>query len=146
MNAIIQLFNRDISKLEQEISLFNNEKNLWEVRSGIENSSGNLCLHLIGNLNHFIGSLIGESGYVRDRKSEFENKNVSKDELLKMITKTREVVEASLQHFDKNSLKSIYPIRVFEEEMSYEFFLIHLISHLNYHLGQINYLRRILEN
>lgn len=146
MNAIIQLFNRDISKLEQEISLFNNEKNLWEVRSGIENSSGNLCLHLIGNLNHFIGSLIGESGYVRDRKSEFENKNVSKDEFLKMITKTREVVEASLQHFDKNSLKSIYPIRVFEEEMSYEFFLIHLISHLNYHLGQINYLRRILEN
>lgn len=146
MDAIIQRFNRDIIKLEQEISLFQNEKNLWEVISGIENSSGNLCLHLIGNLNHFIGSVIGESGYIRDRKSEFENKNVSKDELVKMIAKTQVTVEVSLQNFDNSSLNSIYPIHVFEEEMSYEFFLIHLISHLNYHLGQINYLRRILEN
>ena len=145
MEALIQLFNRDLSKLKHEIELFEHEENLWRVKGAITNSAGNLCLHLIGNMNHFIGGVIGKTSYIRDRHAEFNDKNISRETLNQMIDETKSVVTTSLQKMDSGSLSVIYPIQVFDEDMTYEFFLIHLVSHLNYHLGQINYLRRILE-
>ena len=145
MEALIQLFNRDLSKLKHEIELFEHEENLWKVKGAITNSAGNLCLHLIGNMNHFIGGVIGKTSYIRDRHAEFNDKNISRETLNQMIDETKSVVTTSLQKMDSGSLSVNYPIQVFDEDMTYEFFLIHLVSHLNYHLGQINYLRRILE-
>ena len=145
MEALIQLFNRDLSKLKHEIELFEHEENLWRVKGAITNSAGNLCLHLIGNMNHFIGGVIGKTSYIRDRHAEFNDKNISRETLNQMIDETKSVVTTSLQKMDSGSLSVNYPIQVFDEDMTYEFFLIHLVSHLNYHLGQINYLRRILE-
>lgn len=43
-------------------------------------------------------------------------------------------------------LQQEYPILVFESKTSTEFFLIHLSTHLAYHLGQINYHRRLLDS
>ncbi|MCK5105762.1 MAG: DUF1572 family protein [Cyclobacteriaceae bacterium] len=145
MEALIQLFNRDIDKLKLEIESFKNEENLWQLEGQISNTAGNLCLHLIGNLNHFIGAVMGNSGYVRDREAEFNNKNIDRDQLIKMILDTKTIVASSLKDFEQEKIHDIYPIQVFGEDMTYEFFLIHLVSHLNYHLGQINYLRRILD-
>jgi hypothetical protein len=51
----IKLFERDLDKLKQEISAYTNEDDLWKIKDGIANSSGNLCLHLVGNLKHFVG-------------------------------------------------------------------------------------------
>ena len=146
MEVMVKLFNRDLSKLKLEIKLFEADENLWKVKEEISNSAGNLCLHLIGNLNHFIGAIIGGTSYIRDRHAEFNDKNISRKTLNQMIDDARGVVTASLQKMDPGSLSVIYPIQVFDEDMTYEFFLIHLLSHLNYHLGQINYLRRILES
>jgi len=145
MEALIKLFNRDLQKLKLEIENFTKEEDLWKVQGNITNSAGNLCLHLMGNLNHFIGAIIGNSGYVRDRDAEFHEKNISKKKLLNMVEDTQHVVSDTLHHFDKVNMLNTYPIQVFGEDMTYEFFLIHLEAHLNYHLGQINYLRRILE-
>ena len=145
MEALIQLFNRDIDKLKLEIESFKNEENLWQLEGQISNTAGNLCLHLIGNLNHFIGAVMGNSGYVRDREAEFNNKNIDRDQLIKMILDTKTIVASSLNDFEQEKLSDTYPIKVFGEDMTYEFFLIHLVTHLNYHLGQINYLRRILD-
>ncbi|MCK5466968.1 MAG: DUF1572 family protein [Cyclobacteriaceae bacterium] len=145
MEALIQLFNRDIDKLKLEIESFKNEENLWQLEGQISNTAGNLCLHLIGNLNHFIGAVMGNSGYVRDREAEFNNKNIDRDQLIKMILDTKTIVASSLKDFEQEKIHDIYPIQVFGEDMTYEFFLIHLVTHLNYHLGQINYLRRILD-
>ncbi len=145
MEALIKLFNRDLSKLKLEIESFSNPENLWKIQGNISNSAGNLCLHLVGNLNHFIGAVIGNTGYVRDRESEFANKNIEQEKLLKMVESIKSTVSETLHTFNAEKLKSIYPIQVFGEDMTYEFFLIHLVAHLNYHLGQINYLRRILE-
>jgi len=146
MDALIKLFARDLEKLTQEIGSFRNELNLWKINGAVSNSAGNLSLHLVGNLNHFIGSVIGKSGYIRDRDAEFNSKNIELSMLIDMVGETKKVVISSLEKFDEKHLKSIYPIQVFGEDMTYEFFLIHLATHLNYHLGQINYLRRILEN
>lgn len=146
MEALIQLFNRDLDKLIVEIRNFNRQENLWKTRGNITNSAGNLCLHLIGNLNYFIGTIIGNTGYIRDRESEFKDKNVDQGALVKMILETKSAITLSLESFNLDQLKEKYPINVFGEEMTNEFFLIHLNSHLNYHLGQINYLRRFLES
>ncbi len=146
MEALIQIFNRDIEKLKLEIESFDDQKNLWITKGEISNSAGNLCLHLIGNLNHFIGAVIGDSAYVRDREAEFNSKNIKSEKLINMIRDTGNVVSSALKNFDESKLTSIYPIQVFGHDMSYHFFLIHLTTHLSYHLGQINYLRRILDS
>jgi uncharacterized damage-inducible protein DinB len=102
-------------------------------------------LHLLGNLNAFIGAQIGNTGYVRDREFEFAGKDVSKASLTRQIDDTIVVVQNALALADQNLLASEYPIKVFKETMTHEFFLIHLSSHLTYHLGQINYHRRLLD-
>ncbi len=145
MEALTQLFNRDLDKLIVEIQNFDRQENLWKVKGNITNSAGNLCLHLIGNLNYFIGTIIGNTGYTRDRESEFKDKNIDREVLVKMILETKSGIINSLETINSDKSKDNYPINVFGEEMTNEFFLIHLISHLNYHLGQINYLRRFLE-
>ena len=141
----MQLFDRDLNKLLVEIDGFTIEENLWITEGNVINSAGNLCLHIVGNLNHFIGAIIGENGYIRKREMEFSNKNIPIGELKRLISETIIIVNKSLQSFSESKLKSTYPIQVFGEDMTYEYFLIHLVAHLNYHLGQINYLRRILE-
>jgi len=146
MEALIKLFKRDLEKLSEEIMSFRNKQNLWKTEGLISNSAGNLCLHIVGNLNHFIGAIIGESGYSRRREEEFESKNIDTDRLIAMVIDTSNEVASALIQFDAERLKANYPIKVFGDEMTYEFFLIHLATHLNYHLGQINYLRRMLDN
>lgn len=145
IDTLQALYKRDLTKLKEEIALYNKEENLWIVDRAISNTAGNLCLHLIGNLKAFIGAQIGKTGYVRDRTFEFSGKNVPREELIQQIEETMTIVEKSLSLVDDNMLQSDYPLVIFKEKMTYEFFLIHLESHLTYHLGQINYHRRLLD-
>jgi uncharacterized damage-inducible protein DinB len=140
-----QLFLRDLEKLKTEISSFKEEKNIWKISGDIKNSAGNLCLHLCGNLQHFIGAVLGNSGYVRNRDEEFSKKDVPIRELVAEIELTIEVVQKTLQELKENDLQKIYPINVFGYEMTTEYLLTHMAAHLNYHLGQINYHRRLLD-
>ena len=139
------LFKRDLEKLIEEISLYKNEKAIWRVEGHIANSAGNLTLHIIGNLNAFIGAVIGESGYIRNRAEEFSLKDISRDELIRKLRETVTVVESSLSKMRPERLGEEYPVLVFAEKMSTEFFMIHLATHLAYHLGQVNYHRRLLD-
>ena len=141
-----KLFKRDLEKLKQEINAYHNESNLWIIDKGIANSAGNLCLHLVGNLNTYIGAEFGKTGYVRDRDLEFSQKNISKIQLVKMIDDTITVVATGLDKLKEEDLESEYPLLVFKEKTSTGYFLIHLAVHLGYHLGQVNYHRRLLDN
>ena len=138
-------FKRDLLKLKTEIESYQSEENIWKISQHISNSAGNLCLHLIGNLNHFIGAITGKTGYIRNRESEFSLKDVPRTQLTEMIDNTILVIENTLNNLDEDDLKKEYPLVVFEDKMSTEFFFIHLTAHLSYHLGQINYHRRLLE-
>jgi uncharacterized damage-inducible protein DinB len=140
------IFTRDLKRLRMEVELYNNENNLWQVEKSITNSAGNLCLHLIGNLNTYIGKEIGKADYIRNRALEFSLKNIPKAELLKKIDDTILVVNSSLNKLTQEALTQAYPILVFDEVTSTEFLLVHLTTHLTYHLGQINYHRRLLDN
>lgn len=144
-DSILKIFERDLQKLRNEIEYFADEKNLWLAPGLINNSPGNLCLHLCGNLKHFIGAVIGESGYIRQRDKEFSLRNVPKEDLLRNINETSDVVLNTIKKLNEKDFDKIYPVKVFDEEMTTGFFIIHLTTHLNYHLGQINYLRRVIQ-
>jgi uncharacterized damage-inducible protein DinB len=147
MKKIISLlFQRNLEKLKTEITSFQDEKKLWETAGNVKNSSGNLCLHICGNLQHFIGVVLGNSGYIRNRDAEFSRKNVPLTEMLNQIEITTKIVEKTLNEISNESLNEIYPLNVFGYEMTNGFFLTHLTTHLNYHLGQVNYHRRFLDN
>ena len=146
IETLQKIFKRDLEKLKQEIASYRNENNLWKVDKSIANSSGNLCLHLVGNLNAYIGAEIGKTGYVRNRNLEFSQKKIPQAQLVKMIEDTIVVVEDGLSKLNENDLEREYPLLVFKEKTSTGYFLIHLTVHLGYHLGQVNYHRRLLDN
>lgn len=143
--ALKALYNRDLNKLKLEIESYQDEKNIWIIEKSILNSAGNLALHLVGNLNTFIGKELGHTGYVRNRELEFSLKNVPRAELLEQIDGTILMVQKSLDQLNDEDLEKIYQGRVFPEEVSIAHMLIHLAMHLTYHLGQINYHRRLLD-
>lgn len=139
------LFRRDLEKLKKEIELYQDEKVIWSIDKGISNSAGNLCLHLVGNLNTYIGTELGKTGYVRHRDLEFSLKGMPRSELSAKIDETMAVIERTLETLTAGQLESEYPQQVFGKPMTTEYFLVHLSSHLTYHLGQINYHRRLLD-
>jgi uncharacterized damage-inducible protein DinB len=145
-DALIQLFNRDLIRLKEEVIAYRNEKNIWRTEKEIANSAGNLCLHLMGNLQHFIGATLGNTGYVRNREQEFSLKDISRDILLQQIDDTAGVITAVLQTLPQAELDKEYPLVIADNKVPTLFFLLHLTTHLSYHLGQINYHRRLLDS
>ena len=139
------LYSRELDRLRKEIELYNTESKIWYIEKSIANSAGNLCLHLIGNLNTYIGKELGGSGYVRNRELEFSLKDVPRIELLKMIDDTKRMVESTLDSLSPQQLQDEYPLLVYETKMPTGAFLTYLTTHLSYHLGQINYHRRLLD-
>jgi len=144
--SLIKLFDRDLKILKSEIESYKNESDLWKVKKGIANSAGNICLHVVGNLNWFVGAQLGNTGYVRHRELEFSITNVPRVELLIEIDKTRIMLENTLLKVSHDQLEAEFPLVVFKEKTSTGYFLIHLTTHLAYHLGQINYHRRLVNN
>ena len=144
IKILADIYERDLAKLKGEIEGYTNSSDLWLVDGDIANSAGNLTLHIVGNLNHFLGGVLGGSGYVRDRDREFSDRDVPREDLVASIDETRSVVRTTFERLGENDLSSDYPIEVFGEPMKTGFFLVHLATHLNYHLGQVNYHRRLL--
>jgi hypothetical protein len=143
--GFIEFFERDLTALEKEITSYTDEKNLWIVSKNIKNSGGNLCLHIIGNLNHFVGAILGKTGYIRDRDKEFSTKEVSRTELMSSLEKTKHLVTNTLIKLTADQYNSLYPIEFLGKNLMTDQMLLQLATHLNYHLGQINYHRRLLD-
>lgn len=143
--TLIQLFNRDLDKLIEEINLYKNEEHLWLTTEAVSNCAGNLCLHLVGNLNAFIGAQLGQTGYIRQRDKEFSLKYVPRTTMIAQIKEVKTVVANTLSKLTSTDLQQDYPLQVFKRLMTTEYFLVHLSTHLSYHLGQINYHRRLLD-
>ncbi len=145
IEALHYLFTRDLALLKKEIEAYPDTASIWKVEGKITNSAANLCLHLCGNLQHFIGAVLGNTDYIRNREQEFlPNQGISQSALIAEIEKTKDVVLATLSNLDVTTLQNDYPQQVLGRTFSTVGFLMHLAGHLNYHLGQINYHRRII--
>lgn len=138
------LFRRDLARLRREIEAFGDDTpRLWKKLPGIENSAGNLAMHLEGNLREYIGRQLGGLAYQRARPLEFSTKDLPVAEMVARAAALEATIPAVVEAQSLDALEAIYPENVLGEPISTRHFLIHLKGHLSYHLGQINYLRRI---
>ena len=143
--TLYRLFERDLTRLKVELNLYSDEQIIWQTTGQISNTAGNLTLHLLGNLNTYIGAVLGGPGYVRDRPAEFSLKNIPRESLLEQIDALLIILKTTLEKLSDTAFEEEYPLLVFEEKTSTEYLLVHLTTHLAYHLGQINYHRRLLD-
>ena len=144
LNNFKELFLKNLKHLNTEISSYKNEADLWKLTGGIANTPGNLCLHLCGNLQHYIGALIGKSGYKRNRDAEFSRKNVSRHDLLMEINIAEEIITSVFDSMKEEDLEKPFPDNTFGENQTNAHAILQCEVHFTYHLGQINYHRRIL--
>ena len=135
---------RDLDALSTAIGQYPHSQMLWEVLPGTSNSAGNLALHLIGNLRHFVGAIIGKTGYIRNREDEFNLKNLDKETIQNLINTCKSEVETAFDKMDPADLDKEFAVEVSSKKSQTGYVMLHLISHFNYHLGQINYHRRVL--
>jgi hypothetical protein len=142
-DALRRLLIRDLEAVRRELRAFPDEGLIWAHPPGAPNSAGTLALHLCGNLQHFVGAQLGATGYVRDRDAEFSDRDVPLAELERRIDQTQAAVEVTLA-LGVIDLDAEYPLEVAGVRLSTRTFLLHLTSHLAYHLGQIDYHRRIV--
>lgn len=138
------LYRRDLTRLSQQIESFPSDESLWQVVPGITNPAGNLVLHIEGNLREYVGRQLGNIEYRRHRPEEFAAKEVSKAELLSRIDKLKHAIPSVIEALSEEALLRQYPEIVLQRPLSTQAFLVHLFGHLGWHVGQIDYLRRML--
>lgn len=137
------IYLRDLDRAMEEISQYENEADLWHSPDGINNPAGTLALHLAGNLQHFIGAVLGNSGYERNRDLEFSRRDATKDEMLSELEEAKKSVSQTLDKLSPEKFEEMYPLLFHDKKVTVHWMLSHLAVHLNYHLGQLNYLRRL---
>lgn len=138
-------FEGALIQLKNEINNYTHKENIWQLKGEIKNSGGTLALHLIGNLRHFIGATLGNTGYVRNRDAEFSDRNIPSSEIMKNIDETAYSIKTIISNLTDEQLYGPYPIKDKNIADTTLTRLVHLYGHLQYHVGQVNYHRRILE-
>jgi hypothetical protein len=143
---ITQLFRRDLTRLLQELEAFPDDDTLWRTLPGVGNSAGNLALHLEGNLREFVGRQLGNAPYQRHRNEEFAARGLPKAAVIERLSNVRNLIPPIVARLSPEALDAAFPEQVYGAPISTRQLLLSLHAHLNYHLGQIDYLRRILTN
>jgi len=144
-NILANFYERDLRKLVDEIKMFKNEEDVWKTHGSITNSSGNLALHIIGGMNFHVGHRLAQTGYIRNRDQEFLKKDVPRPEIIADLEKLIVMIKETLSNLTDDDLKKDFPAPFDGATNSTSYVLVTLLAHLNYHLGQVNYLRRMLE-
>jgi hypothetical protein len=139
------LFTRDLNRLRKQIDSFASDDALWQTLPGVINPAGNLALHLEGNLREFVGRQLGKLPYSRTRDLEFSLKRLSREDVSSRLEELSQTIPSIIENLSAEQLEMEYPEEVLDSAMTTHHFLVHLYGHLNWHLGQIDYLRRMLE-
>jgi uncharacterized damage-inducible protein DinB len=144
LEAVAAILDRDLRALAREVNAYPDERQLWQLPDGVTNSAGTLVLHLTGNIQHYLGAHLGATGYVRDRPAEFSARNVSRAALLQQIEAARAAVSVAAQRMTEPLLEAEFPEVVGGMRVVTGEYLIHLVDHFGYHLGQLDYHRRLV--
>jgi hypothetical protein len=135
---------RDVAGVERELDLYPDEVSLWKTLPGLPNSAGNLILHLTGNLQHFFGASLANTGYVRNREAEFTTQGVTQADLKKELTNAKQAVVAAFNKLSVEGLEQPFPVPITDTHLPTRLAILQLITHLAYHLGQLDYHRRVV--
>lgn len=143
LDAIRVVLLRDLDAAVREVEAYTSDDALWRIVPGTSNAGGTLARHLAGNLRHFVGSVLGGTDFVRDRDAEFSGKALSRAEVAAELRAAAADVDASLRALDAEAFAKPYPRQVGGQTLRTDRFLVHLAAHLGYHLGQLDYHRRM---
>lgn len=143
-NDLTRLIVRELDGCVREVQSFADDRQLWATLPGVTNSAGNLALHLCGNLRHFVGAGLCGTGYVRNREAEFAARQGTRAEIVAELTSTIATMHATLGTLDDDVLDRPMPGAPRGLVTSTRLFLLHLVAHTAFHLGQMGYLRRVL--
>lgn len=135
---------RELSALQRSVEAYPDDASIWAMPAGVPNAGGTLVLHLAGNLQHYVGTVLGGSGYRRDRAAEFARRDVPRAELVAEVAAAANAVEYTLPTVSAKTLSTPFPETIGGQVLTTEAFLVHLAAHLAYHLGQLDYHRRIV--
>ncbi|MBA3345210.1 MAG: DinB family protein [Gemmatimonadales bacterium] len=144
VQSVAAILERELRALQRELEAYPDERELWRLPPGVANSAGTLTLHLTGNLQHYLGAVLGATGYVRDRPAEFAARDVPRVKLLREIEAARAAVRAGTARLREEDLKADFPEVLGGARIQLGEYLVHLVSHFSYHLGQIDYHRRVV--
>lgn len=144
VHALRAVILRDLRSLAREVEAYPDNETLWRAMPGVANAGGTLVLHLVGNLRHFIGAVLGGSGYLRDREAEFMRRALTRRELGLLVDKACRELEQAFDKLEGDALDKSFPEKVAGRSLDTDVFLVHLAAHLGYHLGQIDYHRRMV--
>ena len=137
------LYARDIARLIQELQAFPDTASVWKTAPGVTNAAGTLALHLEGNLREYIGRQLGKIDFTRDRPLEFSARDVAREDVIARLEAVREMVPRVIASLSDDDLSGPFPEKYNGQSLTVRMFLMHLEAHLNYHLGQVDYLRRV---
>lgn len=143
---LTNLFDRELDRISGILDLYPEEKDIWYSNLHVKNSTGNLVLHLVGNLNFFIGMHMGGIKYVRDREAEFSLKNISREQLQGDLENTKAKIHEVILTIEDRQLNDKFPINVLDKEWTNREFLLHLLWHVAYHAGQADYHRKMMSD
>jgi hypothetical protein len=135
---------RDVAALERELELYPDDSSVWKSVTGLPNSAGNLILHLSGSLQYFFGALLGNTGYLRNREAEFSKRDVPRHELRKELAAARQGVLAGFEQLTPERLEQPFPARITDTDLSTRLTILQFVTHVAYHLGQLDYHRRMV--
>jgi uncharacterized damage-inducible protein DinB len=135
---------RELQAFIREIEAFPSDDSVWHTRRGVTNSAGNLALHVCGNLQDFVGRVLGGTSYVRNREQEFVQREGTRAGIVAELNATIDVIKAALPEVTDETLAAAYPMQIHGTSLNTAAFLVHLAAHLAFHLGQAGYLRRII--
>lgn len=142
LEHIHHIMRRELQGLKSELRAFPNESDIWRTVPGLPNSTGTMALHVAGNLQHYVGAQLGGSGYVRDRDAEFSRRGLSVADLTGEVDETIAALDATFVTLEEKAMSRPYPEEIAGVRPTAGEFLVHLVAHLAYHLGQIDYHRR----
>jgi hypothetical protein len=138
------LYLREIATLGRELELYPDDSSIWQELPGLPNPAGTLFLHISGSLQHFFGAVLGKSGYVRDRAAEFSRRGVPRDEIKQELSRAKQGVKAGFANLTEDRLSQVFPVQYADAKLSTQLTLLQFLSHVAYHLGQIDYHRRVV--
>ena len=135
---------RELATFERELALFPDDETIWKTAPGMGNPAGNLALHVAGNLQHYVGAVLGGTGYTRNRELEFSRRSGARSEVAAQLAAAAGVVRLVLPGLSEERLAATYPEKLNGLSLRTDRFLMHLCVHAGYHLGQAASLRRVL--
>lgn len=143
-NDFTIFISRGIEAIITELQQYKNEEDVWKVSGEIKNSGGNLALHINGSISHFVGAVMAGNGYIRNRDAEFTDRNIPREKIIAALNSTKAMCTEFIHRQSPEFFTAIFPLTTFGDNRSNHYVLMQMVTHLQYHLGQINYHRRLM--